>query len=46
MLAKPGPAWDDFVEAINNGSIFSIVTARGHNPNVLKRGVYRLYCVK
>jgi hypothetical protein len=40
MLAKPGPAWPDFVEAINNGSIFSIVTARGHNPNVLKEGVY------
>jgi hypothetical protein len=40
MLAKPGPAWGDFVEAINNGSIFSIVTARGHNPNVLKQGVY------
>ena len=40
MLAKPGPAWPDFVEAINNGSIFSIVTARGHNPNVLKQGVY------
>jgi len=40
MLAKPGPAWPDFVEAINNGSIFSIVTARGHHPNVLKQGVY------
>ena len=40
MLAKPGPAWADFVESINNGSIFSIVTARGHNPNVLKEGVY------
>ena len=40
MLAKPGPAWPDFVEAINNGSIFAIVTARGHHPNVLKQGVY------
>ena len=40
MLAKPGPAWDDFVEAINNGSIFSIITARGHNPNTLKEAVY------
>ena len=40
MTAKPGPAWDDFVEAINGGSIFSIVTARGHNPNTLKEACY------
>jgi hypothetical protein len=40
MLAKSGPAWDDFVECINNGSIFSIITARGHNPKTLKEGVY------
>ena len=40
MLAKPGPAWNDFVECINNGSIFSIITARGHNPNTLKEAVY------
>jgi hypothetical protein len=40
MLAKLGPAWPDFVEAINNGSIFSIVTARGHTPSVIKNTVY------
>jgi hypothetical protein len=40
MRAKTGPAFDDFKEAINNGSIFSIITARGHNPNTLKQGVY------
>ena len=40
MRAKIGPAFDDFKEAINNGSIFSIITARGHNPNTLKQGVY------
>lgn len=40
MRAKPGPAWDDFVEAINNGSIFAIITARGHNPNTIKEGVF------
>lgn len=39
MLAKPGPAWDDFVEAINGGSIFSIVTARGHSPLVIRRAI-------
>ena len=42
MIAKPGPAWPDFVEAINNGSIFSIVTARGHNPDTIKESVYNL----
>jgi hypothetical protein len=40
MKAKKGPAFDDFREAINNGSIFSIITARGHNPNTLKEAVY------
>jgi uncharacterized LabA/DUF88 family protein len=40
LTAKPGPAWEDFVEAINNGSIFSIVTARGHTPSVLKEACY------
>jgi len=40
MLSKPGPSWPDFVEAINNGSIFSIVTARGHTPSVLKEACY------
>jgi hypothetical protein len=39
-LSKPGPAWEDFKEAINNGSIFSIITARGHNPNTIKEAVY------
>ena len=40
MKAKVGPAFNDFKEAINNGSIFSIITARGHNPNTLKQAVY------
>jgi hypothetical protein len=39
LTAKKGPAFDDFEEAINNGSIFSIITARGHNPETLKKGV-------
>jgi hypothetical protein len=42
MKAKTGPAWADFVEAVNNGSIFSIITARGHNPQTLKDAVYNL----
>lgn len=39
-VAKPGPAFDDFKEAINNGSIFSIITARGHNPETIKKAIY------
>jgi hypothetical protein len=42
MVASVGPSWNDFVECINGGSIFSIITARGHNPNTLKEGVYNL----
>lgn len=40
MKAKPGPAFDDFKEAINNGSVFAIITARGHNPEILKETIY------
>jgi len=40
LKAKPGPAFEDFKESINNGSIFSIITARGHNPETLKQSVY------
>ena len=42
MVAQIGPAWFDFVEAINNGSVFAIITARGHTPIILKEAVYRL----
>ena len=42
MKAPTGPAWSDFVEAINGGSIFSIITARGHHPNTLKKAVKQL----
>ena len=42
MKAETGPAWSDFVEAVNNGSVFSIITARGHTPSVLKNAVYNI----
>jgi hypothetical protein len=42
MTAPVGPAWNDFIECINGGSIFAIITARGHNPNTLKEGIYNL----
>lgn len=40
MKAKIGPAFKDFKEAINNGSIFAIITARGHNPKTIKQAIY------
>lgn len=40
LNAELGPAWKDFKESINNGSIFAIITARGHNPNTIKEAVY------
>lgn len=40
MTAKEGPAFDDFKESINNGSVFAIITARGHNPNTIKQAIY------
>ena len=45
LKARVGPAFNDFREAINNGSIFSIITARGHNPETLKEAVYN-YIIK
>jgi hypothetical protein len=42
MTAPVGPAWNDFVECINGGSIFSIITARGHSPETLKTAVSNL----
>lgn len=33
------PAWDDFIEAILNGSIFAIVTARGHSSDTIREMV-------
>jgi hypothetical protein len=34
-----GPAWGDFLECIVNGSVFAIITARGHESPSMKRGV-------
>ena len=39
LSARPGPAFSDFREAVNNGSIFAIITARGHSPEALKESV-------
>ncbi len=34
-----GPAWDDFIECLTNGSIFAIITARGHEAPAMRMGV-------
>ena len=39
LKAPAAPAWGDFVECINGGSIFAIITARGHHPETLKKAV-------
>lgn len=36
---KLGPAWGDFVECLSNGSIFAIITARGHEASVMRKGI-------
>jgi len=40
--ASTGPAWDDFVECINNASIFAIITARGHSPEAYKQVITKM----
>lgn len=36
---KFAPAWVDFIECLKNGSLFSIITARGHESETMRRGV-------
>jgi len=38
-LGSFGPAWDDFIECLTNGSIFAIITARGHEPEGMRKGI-------
>lgn len=33
------PSWNKFIECLIDGSIFSIITARGHEPNSIKEAV-------
>jgi len=33
------PAWDDFIECLTNGSVFAIITARGHESEGMRKGV-------
>lgn len=38
-LENFGPAWGDFIECITNGSIFAIITARGHESPTIRMGI-------
>jgi hypothetical protein len=42
FLAKPAVAWDDFVKAINSGSVFAIITARGHSPLKIRSTIEKM----
>lgn len=33
------PSWDAFIKCLSEGSIFSIITARGHEPESIRTGV-------
>lgn len=39
MAERFGPSWNDFIECLSNGSIFSIITARGHESETMRKGV-------
>lgn len=34
-----GPSWNDFLECLTNGSIFAIITARGHESESIRMGI-------
>ncbi len=36
---KFAPSWNKFIDCLVDGSIFSIITARGHEPETIKRAV-------
>lgn len=33
------PSWEDFIECVVNGCLFSIITARGHEPQTIREAV-------
>lgn len=36
---KFAPAWEDFIECLTNGSLFAIITARGHESPTMRKAV-------
>jgi hypothetical protein len=37
-----GPSWNFFLHAVFNGRALSLITARGHHPDTLEKGLQRL----
>ncbi|NCN26981.1 hypothetical protein GW915_05340 [bacterium] len=42
LLEWRGPSWGFFVYAVNNNRPISIITARGHHPNTIRRAINHL----
>lgn len=41
-----GPSWKKFIDCLVKGSIFAIITARGHEPDTIRKGIeYIIYNV-
>jgi len=36
---KLGPSWEAFIKCLSEGAIFAIITARGHEPSSIRKGV-------
>ena len=36
---KKAPSWDKFIQCLTEGSLFAIITARGHKPETIRKGV-------
>lgn len=36
---KKAPSWDKFIECLTGGNMFAIITARGHKPETIRKGV-------
>jgi hypothetical protein len=34
-----GPAWDNFIKCLTEGAIFAIITARGHEPETIRKAI-------
>lgn len=33
------PSWDKFITVLENGYLFALITARGHSPNAIRKGI-------
>lgn len=34
-----GPSWDAFLKCLEEANLFAIITARGHEPNTIRKGI-------